>query len=140
MIQSRHCRISDLNKKLMNETCRNHKENTFLADVFCFSFLPFIKKKKPQNSPARGIYFEDSQQLEDARRIYKISLFSCSFSLSFKSRAKVHTGCSLNVVFLSEDYKIFLSLFPHGISVCTQQNWQSLEKSQNFKEKKHNIY
>ena len=125
MIQSRHCRISDLNKKLMNETCRNHKENTFLADVFCFSFLPFIKKKKPQNSPARGIYFEDSQQLEDARRIYKISLFSCSFSLSFKSRAKVHTGCSLNVVFFPKILRYSrlwpFSVFPRCQCVYTQQ-------------------
>ena len=62
-----------------------------------------------------------------------------------------YTGCSVNIVFFSEDFQIFRTLaflcFP-SVSVCVhtttgrkpvlQQNCQSLEKSQNFKEK-HNI-
>ena len=59
------------------------------------------------------------------------------------------SGCSGNIVFFSEDFKIFQTLvllcFP-SVSVCVhthlagrtpalQQNWQSSEKSQNFKEK-----
>ena len=58
------------------------------------------------------------------------------------------TGSSLNIVFFSTDSKIFRTLaflcFP-SVSVCVytcragrtsalQQNWQGLEKSQNFKE------
>ena len=62
-----------------------------------------------------------------------------------------HTGCSLNIVFFSKILKYIpdsgLTRFPLGVSVCTQwqvkpqrlqQNWQSSEKSQHFKEK-HNI-
>ena len=54
------------------------------------------------------------------------------------------TGCSLNIAF----FRFFknipdsgLSLFSLGVSVCTHtrqvenQNWQSSEKSQHFKEK-----
>ena len=52
-----------------------------------------------------------------------------------------YTGCSLNSVFFSKILKYIpdsvLSRFPLGVSVCThiRQNWQSSEKSQNFKEK-----
>ena len=60
-----------------------------------------------------------------------------------------NTGCSINVVFFSNFLKIFQTLFSL-VSVCVhkqgprhkagrkpalQQNWQSSEKSQNFKEK-----
>ena len=64
------------------------------------------------------------------------------------------TGCSLNIVFSLEDFKIFRTTlaffcFPSVVSVCVhttgtgrkpalQQNLQSSEKSQNIKEK-HNI-
>ena len=60
----------------------------------------------------------------------------------------VHTGCSLNIVFFFEDLKIFWTLaflcFPWCQCVYThqagrkpalQQNLQSSEKSQHFKEK-----
>ena len=60
-----------------------------------------------------------------------------------------YTGCLLNIVFFSKDFRIFRTLvflcFPL-VSMCVhthqagrtpalQQNWQSSEKSQNFKEK-----
>ena len=57
----------------------------------------------------------------------------------------LHTGCSLNIVFFSDFLKnIPSSVFPRCQCVYThqagrkpalQQNWQSSEKSQNFKEK-----
>ena len=61
------------------------------------------------------------------------------------------TSCSLNIVFFRRFLYIFLTLaylgFPLDASVCTldtmagqtsalQQNWQSSEKSQHFKENK----
>ena len=59
-----------------------------------------------------------------------------------------HTGCSLNIVFFPEDFKIYpnsgLSMISIGVSVYTyqagktpalQQKGQSSELSQNFKEK-----
>ena len=58
------------------------------------------------------------------------------------------TGCSLNIVFFSEIFKYSglwpFSVFPRcqcvythqaGRTPALQQNWQSSEKSQNFKEK-----
>ena len=65
---------------------------------------------------------------------------------------KNHTGCSLNIVFFPEDFTIFRTLaflwfssasFPvvytqqAGRKPALQPNWQSLEKSQNFKEKQN---
>ena len=64
--------------------------------------------------------------------------------------AKLYTGCSLNIVFF-EDFKIYSGLWPLSVSPrcqcvytvagqtpALQQNLQSSEKSQHFKEK-HNI-
>ena len=55
---------------------------------------------------------------------------------------QTNTGCSLNIVFFSEDFKMgFLYVFPRcqcvythqaGRTLALQQNWQSSKKSQNF--------
>ena len=94
MIQSRHCRISDLNKKLMNETCRNHKENTFLADVFCFSFLPFIKKKNRkillQEEFISKILSSSKMRVDSIKLVYFLALSLYPSNLEQKYIQGVH--------------------------------------------------
>ena len=69
-------------------------------------------------------------------------------ALLYLTNALHTTGCSLNIVFISENFKIFRSLvFLSSPSVYThkagrkpalQRNWQSSEKSKILR-KKHNI-
>ena len=75
------------------------------------------------------------------------------YSKTFKSVGKeTYQGCSLNIVFFSKILKYFGLCFPlfsladsvyththqEGSTPALQQNWQSLEKCQNFKEKHNN--
>ena len=70
-----------------------------------------------------------------------------------KSHSKCHfshsgTGCSLNIVFYSEFFKIFRTLFSLGVSMCTHTRQVEhqrcsrtgrIQKNHNILRKKHNI-
>ena len=68
-----------------------------------------------------------------------------TLQMILKEQDERGTGCSLNIVFFSEFFEKFRTLFSFGVSVlythqagrkpAMRQNWQSSEKSQHFKEK-----
>ena len=61
-------------------------------------------------------------------------IFSSILGLSTCPSSHTTTGCSSNIVFFSEDFKIFRTLFSLGISVCTHtrqvenQRWSRTER------------